>query len=243
MPQPHAYAPVLIVGSDPSNPDTDGGGIPDGEEVFDYGTNPLDGADDATAVDSDSDGLTDAVEATLGTDPQNPDSDSDGLLDGEEVTLGTDPLSNDTDSDGVNDFDEIDFFETNATSAEADKDGDGLLDQDEILIHTTDPNKFDTDEGGASDGDEVSSGTDPLDGADDSTTDDADEDGLSLAEENENGTDPQNADTDGDGVDDGDEVNTYSVSLRRPPLRGPLCTFSHLTDEPVEQRYGLRRCQ
>ena len=42
-------------------------------------------------VDSDGDGLTDAEEEALGTDPNNPDSDGDGILDGDEVTLGTDP--------------------------------------------------------------------------------------------------------------------------------------------------------
>jgi hypothetical protein len=35
--------------------------------------------------DSDNDGLTDAEELALGTDPHNPDTDGDGLLDGWEV--------------------------------------------------------------------------------------------------------------------------------------------------------------
>lgn len=48
----------------------------------------------SSAIDSDSDGLTDEVEAGLGTDPQNPDTDGDGLTDGEEVLgFGTDPLT------------------------------------------------------------------------------------------------------------------------------------------------------
>jgi hypothetical protein len=47
--------------------------------------------------DSDGDGLTDAQELALGTDPNNPDSDGDGQSDGEEVLIaGTDP-SDDTD--------------------------------------------------------------------------------------------------------------------------------------------------
>lgn len=41
--------------------------------------------------DSDTDGLTDAEEASHGTDPLNVDSDSDGLSDGEEVEAGSDP--------------------------------------------------------------------------------------------------------------------------------------------------------
>lgn len=45
----------------------------------------------AMDVDSDGDGLTDAEEARLGTDPTRPDSDGDGYLDGDEVAEGSDP--------------------------------------------------------------------------------------------------------------------------------------------------------
>lgn len=48
--------------------------------------------------DSDGDGLSDILEAQLGTNPGNPDSDGDGLRDGEEVTLGTNPLVPDLDT-------------------------------------------------------------------------------------------------------------------------------------------------
>lgn len=59
-------------------------------------------------VDSDGDGLTDAEEKALGTDPKNPDTDGDGLSDGDEVHIWhTDPLKKDTDGDGFNDGDEI----------------------------------------------------------------------------------------------------------------------------------------
>ncbi|MBE2272216.1 MAG: SH3 domain-containing protein, partial [Anaerolinea sp.] len=44
------------------------------------------------AVDSDGDGLTDAEEIALGTDPNNPDTDGDGFSDGEEVAAGSSPL-------------------------------------------------------------------------------------------------------------------------------------------------------
>ncbi|MDG2125524.1 MAG: lamin tail domain-containing protein, partial [Verrucomicrobiales bacterium] len=43
-------------------------------------------------VDTDADGLSDADEATNGTDPTNPDSDGDGMLDGAEIFAGTNPL-------------------------------------------------------------------------------------------------------------------------------------------------------
>jgi hypothetical protein len=59
-----------------------------------------------TSADSDEDGLTDAEEAELGTDPNNADSDGDGLADGVEVELGTSPTSADTDGDGYTDAEE-----------------------------------------------------------------------------------------------------------------------------------------
>jgi hypothetical protein len=59
--------------------------------------------------DSDSDGLTDAEEAELGTDPVEPDTDGDGLFDREEVRVyETDPTNPDTDSDGYEDGAEVD---------------------------------------------------------------------------------------------------------------------------------------
>jgi Tol biopolymer transport system component len=54
-------------------------------------------------ADADGDGLTNAEEAGLGTDPLNPDTDGDGLSDGFEVSHGTDPLSSDSDGDGIPD--------------------------------------------------------------------------------------------------------------------------------------------
>ena len=48
-----------------------------------------------------------------------------------------------------------------------DSDGDGLINYDEESIYGTDPYNPDSDAGGVSDGDEVSRGSDPLDGDDD----------------------------------------------------------------------------
>src|SRR5262249_60793719 len=60
-------------------------GISDGDEVHKYHTNPLN-------PDSDGDGLSDAEEIRLGTNPLNPDTDGDGIPDGIEVKLGLNPL-------------------------------------------------------------------------------------------------------------------------------------------------------
>lgn len=87
--------------------------------------------------DSDGDGLSDAQEAIIGTNPNNPDSDGDGLTDGDEALVhGTNPNNRDTD-------------------------GDILLDGDEINVYRTDPTKADTDGDGIPDGVEVAQGTDP----------------------------------------------------------------------------------
>ncbi len=61
-------------------------------------------ADLPASQDNDFDGVSNAEEETLGTDPDVADSDGDGLTDGQEITLhNTDPLDADTDGDGFND--------------------------------------------------------------------------------------------------------------------------------------------
>lgn len=54
-------------GTDPHNPDTDGDGLTDGQEVLLYHTNPL-------VADTDGDGVPDGIEVSTGTDPLNPAS-------------------------------------------------------------------------------------------------------------------------------------------------------------------------
>ena len=150
----------IKIGTDPNNPDSDGDGLKDGEEVKKYKTNPLD-------VDSDNDGLNDGDEVyKYKTDPTNEDTDNDGLKDGEEVmTYKTDPLNADTDSDGLKDGEEIMKYKTNPLNP--DTDGDTLKDGDEVMKYKTDPLKADTDGGTVYDGVEVNRGTNPLDASDD----------------------------------------------------------------------------
>lgn len=62
----------------------------------------------AVLPDADRDGLDDASEAALGTDPAKADTDGDGLTDREEAKVyKTDPRKPDTDGDGMKDGDEI----------------------------------------------------------------------------------------------------------------------------------------
>ena len=68
-----------VYGTDPYNPDTDGDGLTDGEEVKIYKTNPL-------HPDTDLDGLSDGAEVHLhGTSPVLRDTDNGGVADGHEV--------------------------------------------------------------------------------------------------------------------------------------------------------------
>ncbi|WP_010227835.1 T9SS type B sorting domain-containing protein [Gillisia marina] len=188
-------AEEATLGTDANNPDTDGDGINDGDEEANETDplNPCDPDNTRDECDADNDGLTNAEEATLGTDANNPDTDGDGINDGDEVANETDPL-NPCDPDNTRD--------------ECDADNDGLTNAEEATL-STDPNNPDTDSDGINDGDEVANGTDPLNSCDpDNTRDecDPDNDGLTNAEEATLSTDPNNPDTDSDGINDGDEV-------------------------------------
>ncbi|MGC4107722.1 MAG: hypothetical protein QM753_15480 [Thermomicrobiales bacterium] len=93
--------------------------------------------DPATAIDTDGDGLSDAEEARLGTDPTNPDTDADGINDGNEVNVfKTDPLNLDTDGDTLYDGGEL-IYGTDPLNP--DTDGDGVSDGDEVYVTHTNP--------------------------------------------------------------------------------------------------------
>jgi hypothetical protein len=62
------------------------------------------------------------------------DADSDGLTNAQESTLGTNPLSGDTDHDGISDWEEVNTTLTNPLKA--DSDGDGMTDSQEIIAGT-----------------------------------------------------------------------------------------------------------
>ena len=79
--------------------------------------------------DSDGDGLTNAEEEELGTDPDLADSDGDGIDDPDEIDMGTDPTNADSDEDGLDDGEEADY---GCDPLVADADGDGYLDGEEV---------------------------------------------------------------------------------------------------------------
>jgi hypothetical protein len=83
------------------------------------------------AIDSDNDGISDADEVVLGTDPAKADTDGDGLLDGEEVnTYKTSPLKVDTDNDELSDYEEVKKYLTDPNNP--DTDADTYLDGKEV---------------------------------------------------------------------------------------------------------------
>jgi len=174
-------------------------------------------------IDADNDAISDETERSLGTDPENDDSDGDGIKDN--IELGTDlktPV--DTDGDGIIDaLDEDDDNDTISTMDEttngtdprsADSDADGLSDTIENKTTGklgTDPMNPDSDGDGLNDAAEV--GPDPenpidtdKDGIIDALDDDDDNDGIPTSLELKLNSDPISADSDGDGIKDGDEL-------------------------------------
>lgn len=122
--------------------------------------------------DSDGDGLDDAVECAIGTDPHDGDSDDDGLPDGWEHANGLNPL--------------------NPADASADDDNDGLTNLQEYTLGT-DPHDEDSDDDGLPDGWEYAHGLNPLSAADAGF--DSDGDGFTNLQEYQAGTDPTDPDS------------------------------------------------
>ena len=106
-----------------------------------------DGIIDALDRDDDNDGMSDDYELLYGFDPlnsndANSDFDGDGLTNFEEMQLETNPLLADTDNDGVTDY--LDAFPLDAAesvdtdndsignNADRDDDNDGISDEDEL---------------------------------------------------------------------------------------------------------------
>ncbi|QLG60268.1 hypothetical protein [Halorarum salinum] len=215
-------------GTLPLDLDTDADNLTDYEEVNTTLTNPLvpDSDSSVTAPDEagdgvidgsedfDGDGLSNALEFDVGTDPFDPDSDDDGLVDGFEFTYETlDPLSNDTDGDGTGDALEdpdaeglvnIDEQAAGTSPTDADTDDDTLTDFFEVERSLTSPVGVDSDSAGTN-------ASEAGDGVRD-TAEDLENDLLSNAREQALGTDPLHSDTDRDGLTDAYEVDTTGTN-------------------------------
>lgn len=121
-----------IVGSDPTNPDTNGNGIPDGYEYTVLESDPSDLESGVAQEDFDDDGLDNLQEYQKGTDPWKADSDEDGLSDIEELeSYGTDPINEDTDGDFLLDGSEE---KLGFDPLKADTNGNGVIDSKENIL-------------------------------------------------------------------------------------------------------------
>jgi hypothetical protein len=77
------------------NDDPDADGLTNAEE-WNLGTDPL-------RADTNGDGISDGAAVASGLSPTNPDMDGDTVLNGAEIAQGTDPFNADTDGDGYSD--------------------------------------------------------------------------------------------------------------------------------------------
>jgi hypothetical protein len=213
--------PTDSAGGNGANGDPDDDGLTNKEE-FEGNEDWLEGSSNPLNRDTDGDGYPDGWEAEHGYDPTDPsshpdhtpggnhddglDTDRDGLPDWWEVENRLDP----TDDGSVNEI----------NGADGDPDDDNLTNKEEFDGNDawdgkrTDPQNPDTDGDGYPDGLEAKypapdgpyDPTDPNDNPGrDNPDSDFDKDGLPDWWEIENGYDPMNPDTDGDGINDGDE--------------------------------------
>lgn len=148
--------------------------------------------------DSDNDKVLDYLEREYGTNPYDKDSDGDGINDYLEIMLLLNPLKRDSDGNGVEDGNE-------------DSDKDGLANLKEIKLGT-DCSKKDSDGDGLLDGNEVN--------IKDSSV------YVSKGKSNIKVSSPLLTDTDGDSIDDGDEIKlglnpmqTYSNGITHDSKR------------------------
>ena len=122
-------------GTDPAKRDTDGDGVGDWSEAMVFRTDPLkkDAVDNdgrPKVQNTQSEAASVIREATPTKASANVDADSDGLTDAEEKTLGTDPSSSDTDGDELGDYSEVKTYLSDPLKTDTDK--DGYADADEV---------------------------------------------------------------------------------------------------------------
>jgi len=166
-------------------------------------------------IDSDNDGITDNIEAILGTNPMEMDTDADGIDDATEIGSNVNtPI--DSDGDGLNDAVESNILDSDSDGIfdhkDMDSDGDGIPDNKEfgtstIVVDTDNdgiPNQrdLDSDNDGITDLIEAGGIDTNLDGLLDDQTD-TDGDGLSdIVDPDSNGNPLPLPDTDNDSFPD-----------------------------------------
>lgn len=160
------------------------------------------------APDDDNDTLDTYLEEVIFlTNPHMNDTDSDLIIDGEEVLIYfTSPTRADSDYDGLKDGEEIFIYLTDPL--DKDTDDDNLNDGTEILVYNSDPFSPDTD------GDEMPDGWEAgynLNLLVNDSFEDPDDDGLTNLDEYLNSANPHLNDSDGDGLEDGEEVFIYNT--------------------------------
>lgn len=222
--------------TDPTNWDTDGDGVSDGDEDINKDgkydkeegeTDPLDALD--YEADIDDDGMPDYWEIEYGLDPYEYfdaelDDDDDGLTNLEEYENSTHPMNPDTDNDTIPDGWEIQngLNASDSLDAYADYDGDDLTNSDEYE-HNSNPNHKDTDLDEMPDGYEVEMELNPDDSMD--AKFDFDQDGYTNLEEYKASTDPWDSqsypgdseyDSDEDGMPDWWELGYFSNLVQMP---------------------------
>jgi len=184
------YQELCILGTDETNPDTDGDTVNDAVET--NGGNP---------IDTDGDGIIDALDT---------DDDGDSVLTINEDPNGdNDPTNDNTDGDTLPNYLDPDDDGDSLPSVLEDPDGDGDPTHDDTDGDGI-PNYLDPDD----DNDSIPSIIEDLNGNGDLTDDDTDGDGipnyldpdddndgiLTVNEDPNNDGDPTNDDTDGDGI-------------------------------------------
>ncbi len=162
-------------------------------------------------IDSDGDGISDAVETETGTDPLDDDTDDDGILDGNEdidgdgrrdfLTGETDPRVPDSDGDGVSDG-----VERGLTQPEGDDTDPGMFEADTDPTTTTDPTNPDTDGDGLGDGEEDANANGAHDAGETSP----------LVADVTDGEPAEPGDLDGDDDVDRDDLNVILAARNQP---------------------------
>ena len=222
--------------TNPTKTDSDADGIDDATEV---GPNIL------IPLDKDLDGIIDALDIV-----DDSDTDNDGLTDAQEQKLGSDPKEADTDNDGINDREEIgknidDPLDSDADGVlnilDKDDDNDNLSTRYEMRIGTN-PLSDDSDKDSLKDNIEAKSpNSDALQNTDNDElinpvdTDD-DNDKIPTLIELSIGTDPLKQDTDNDGVPDNIEVGENFESPNDTDGNGIIDAIQPSNEMPVVEK-------